>query len=325
MDTCNTASQGPEQTTLDTFFVPASEIGNTDKTLLKAQLDQVTEDYDSEFRNFPRGKTLTKHIFDTIRKHQGITTKKLIQILDLPKTTVYDHVKYLIEEERSVRKIKGQLHVIGSPPKVVLGWCYHNITVLFLVQHQVGVLNELCRYLNETPLFKDRNRKAMVWPPQRNWRPIEKSRSIKIACTNDPLTYKEMKELRSLIWTFFGQKKRLRFNLERNIDIEDSNPRKKYVRSTTISEQGRFIRQYLKKIDNKIVIRTEVSAEGGFDDVTLQLEEELEKEELWCKMRSLQKVVKELEKKNYRYLLDKEYLQKEIQQLKEELQNLKNN
>jgi len=42
-------------------------------------------------------------------------------------------------------------------------------------------------------------------------------------------------------------------------------------------------------------------------------------------MRSLQKVVKELEKKNYRYLLDKEHLQKENQQLKEELQKLKNN
>ncbi|KYK27824.1 MAG: hypothetical protein AYK19_21175 [Theionarchaea archaeon DG-70-1] len=68
--------------------------------------------------------------------------------------------------------------------------------------------------MNETPLFKDHERKAMVWPPQRNWRPIEKSRSIKIACTNDPLTYREMKQLRSLIWTFFGQKKRLRFNLE---------------------------------------------------------------------------------------------------------------
>ena len=76
---------------------------------------------------------------------------------------------------------------------------------------------------------------------------------------------------------------------------------------------------------HKIVIRTEVSTEGDFDDVTLQLEEELEKEELWCKMRSLQKVVKELEKKNYRYLLDKEHLQKENQQLKEELQKLKNN
>jgi len=45
--------------------------------------------------------------------------------------------------------------------------------------------------------------------------------------------------------------------------------------------------------------------------------------ELWCKMRSLQKVVKELEKKNYRYLLDKEHLQKENQQLKEELQKIK--
>ncbi|MBU7028980.1 MAG: hypothetical protein HXS48_18745 [Theionarchaea archaeon] len=40
-------------------------------------------------------------------------------------------------------------------------------------------------------------------------------------------------------------------------------------------------------------------------------------------MRSLQKVVKELEKKNYRYLLDKEYLQKEIQQLKEEFHHVR--
>ena len=61
-----------------------------------------------------------------------------------------------------------------------------------------------------------------------------------------------------------------------------------------------------------------------FDRVTLQLKEKLEKEELRCKMRSLQEIVKELEKKNYRYLLDKEYLQKN-QQLKEELQKLKNN
>jgi len=64
---------------------------------------------------------------------------------------------------------------------------------------------------------------------------------------------------------------------------------------------------------------------GVYKIITLQLEEELEKEELWCKMKSLQKIVKELEKKNYRYLLDKEHLQKENQQLKEELQKLKNN
>lgn len=41
-------------------------------------------------------------------------------------------------------------------------------------------------------------------------------------------------------------------------------------------------------------------------------------------MRSLQRVVKELEKKNYKYLLDKENLKKENQQLKEELKRLKN-
>ncbi|MGC1123353.1 MAG: hypothetical protein WBA22_19885 [Candidatus Methanofastidiosia archaeon] len=51
---------------------------------------------------------------------------------------------------------------------------------------------------------------------------IQKSRSIKVACTKDPLTYKEIEILRLLIWKFFGQRKRLRFTLERNVDMEDA-------------------------------------------------------------------------------------------------------
>jgi hypothetical protein len=137
-----------EQTTLDRFFVPATNIATTDWDLMEARLDRAAK-YDSEFRNFPRGKRLTKHIFDTIRKHPGITTRELIRIVEAPKTTVYDHVKYLIENERSVRKIKGELYTIGSPPKVLAECGYHNITVLFLVQHQVGELNELCQVVNE--------------------------------------------------------------------------------------------------------------------------------------------------------------------------------
>jgi hypothetical protein len=37
-----------------------------------------------EFWNFPRDKTLTKHIFDIIKKLQVITTRELIRILELP-------------------------------------------------------------------------------------------------------------------------------------------------------------------------------------------------------------------------------------------------
>ena len=73
-----------------------------------------------------------------------------------------------------------------------------------------------------------------------------------------------MKELRFLVWEFFGQKKRLRFNLERNVDVEDCNPRKEYIKSTTISEEGRFIRRYAKRMDEKTVIRgTDSNHETG--------------------------------------------------------------
>jgi hypothetical protein len=91
--------------------------------------------------------------------------------------------------------------------------------------------------------------------------------------------------LRSLIWKFFKQKKRLRFTLERNVGMEDNSSRKISIRNTTISKEGRFIRQYSKRIHEKIVLRTEVSSEGEFDDVIQALEEHLEKEELWEKIR----------------------------------------
>jgi hypothetical protein len=270
-------------------------------------------------RNFPRGKTLSTYLSDMIEKHPGITTKELIQMVGVPKTTVYDHVKYLIEEKRSVKKMRGGLYVIGSPPHVLVDWCYHNITVLFLVQHQVGVLNELCQFLNASDLFRSRERVARVWPPGREWRPIQKSRSIKVACTKDPLTYREMEILRSLIWKFFKQKKRLRFTLERNIDMEDGSSRKISIHNTTISKEGRFIRQYTKRIHEKIVLRTEVSSEGEFDDVVLGLEEHLEKEELWEKIRSKNRIIDELKKKNYKILLDMEQLQEANRRLKSEL------
>jgi hypothetical protein len=310
-----------EQTTLDRFFVRATDIATTDWDLMEARLDRAAK-YDSEFRNFPRGKRLTKHIFDTIRKHPGITTRELIGIVEVPKTTVYDHVKYLTENERSVRKIKGELYTIGSPPKVLAECGYHNITVLFLVQHQVGELNELCQFMNKSDLFKGRKRRAIVWPPQRKWRPIRKSCSIKVSCTKDPLNYEEMKHLRSLIWKFFGEKKRLRFNLERNIDVEDYRSRKEHIQSTTITEEGRFIRRYAKRIDERRVIRTEVSAEGEFEDVLYELEEKLEMEQLWDRLRSRDRIIEELKKKNYKMLLDVEQLQEENHDLREVLSKL---
>jgi hypothetical protein len=133
----------------------------------------------------------------------------------------------------------------------------------------------------------------------------------------------EMKQLRSLIWKFFGEKKRLRFNLERNIDVEDYKPRKEHIQSTTITEEGRFIRRYAKRIDEKRVIRTEVSAEGEFEEVLYELEEKLEMEQLWDRLRSRDRIIEELKKKNYKMLLDVEQLQKENHNLKEELSHIK--
>ncbi|MGC1121872.1 MAG: hypothetical protein WBA22_12340 [Candidatus Methanofastidiosia archaeon] len=49
-----------------------------------------------------------------------------------------------------------------------------------------------------------------------------------------PLIYEEMGILRSLIWKFSGQKKRLRFTLERNVDMEDGSSRKISIHNTTI-------------------------------------------------------------------------------------------
>jgi hypothetical protein len=316
-----TRSHSHSQLTLDRFFVPASEIATTDWALMEARLDWAQ--YDSKFRNFPRGKTLRTYLSDMIEKHPGITTKELIRRVGVPKTTVYDHVKYLIEDKRSIKKLKGGLYVIGSPPHVLVDWCYHNITVLFLVQHQVGVLNELCQFLNASDLFRNRERVARVWPPKREWRPIQKSRSIKVACTKDPLTYKEMKNLRSLIWKFFKQKKRLRFTLERNLDMDDDSSRKISIRNTTISKEGKFIRQYTKRMHGKRVLRTEVSSEGEFDDVVHGLEEHLEKVELWEKIRSKDRIIEELKKKNYRVSLNMEQLERENRHLREELLELK--
>jgi hypothetical protein len=128
-----------------------------------------------------------------------------------------------------------------------------------------------------------------------------------------------MKQLRSLIWKFFGEKKRLRFNLERNIDVEDYKSRKEHIQSTTITEEGRFIRRYAKRIDERRVIRTEVSAEGEFEEVLYELEEKLEMEQLWDRLRSRDRIIEELKKKNYRMLLDMEHLREENHSLKVEL------
>jgi molybdopterin converting factor small subunit len=144
-----------------------------------------------------------------------------------------------------------------------------------------------------------------------------------VACTKDPLTYKEMGILRSLIWKFFKQKKRLRFTLERNVDMEDNSSRKISTRNTTISKEGRFIRQYTKRVREKTVLRTEVSSEDEFDDVVHGLEEHLEKEELWEKIRSKDRIVEELKKENYRISLDLEQLKKENQRLRKEIAELK--
>jgi hypothetical protein len=105
-----TRSHSHDQLTLDRFFVPASEIATTDWELMEARLDWAQ--YDSKFRNFPRGKPLSTYPSDMIEKHPGITTKELIRMLGVPKTTVYDHVKYLIEEKHSVKKMKGGLRTI---------------------------------------------------------------------------------------------------------------------------------------------------------------------------------------------------------------------
>ncbi|MGC1121875.1 MAG: hypothetical protein WBA22_12355 [Candidatus Methanofastidiosia archaeon] len=184
-------------------------------------------------------------------------------------------------------------------------------------------MNELCQFLNASDLFRNRERVARVWPPKREWRPIQRSRSIKVACTKDPLTYKEMRILRSLLWKFFKQKKRLRFTLERNVDIEDGSSRKISIRNTTISKEGRFIRQYVKRIHEKTVLRTEVSSKGEFDDVVHGLEEHLEEEELWEKIRLKERIIEELKKKNYRISLDMEQLKKENQQLRKRIAELK--
>lgn len=104
--------------------------------------------------------------------------------------------------------------------------------------------------------------------------------------------------------------------------MEDGSSRKISIRNTTISKEGKFVRQYAKRIDEKTVLRTEVSSEGEFDDVVHGLEEHLEKEELWEKIRSKNRIIEELKKKNYRILLDMEQLQKENRQLRKELEDL---
>ncbi|MBU7037389.1 MAG: hypothetical protein HXS52_05630 [Theionarchaea archaeon] len=85
-------------------------------------------------------------------------------------------------------------------------------------------------------------------------------------------------------------------------------------RKSTISKEGRFIKQYAKRIHEKTVLRTEVSSEGEFDDVVQRLEESVEKEELWEKIKSKERIIEEL-KKNYRISLDRKQLKKENQQL----------
>ena len=63
------------------------------------------------------------------------------------------------------------------------------------------------------------------------------------------------------------------------------------MKSTTISEEGGFIRRYAKRIDEKRVIRTELSAEGEFEEIVYELEERLEKEQLWDRLRSKDRII----------------------------------
>jgi hypothetical protein len=82
--------------------------------------------------------------------------------------------------------------------------------------------------------------------------------------------------------------------------MEDGISKKISIRNTIISKEGKFIRRYTKRIHEKTVFCTEVSSEGEFCDVV----QELEKEELWEKIRSKNRIIEELKKKNYRISLD---------------------
>ncbi|MBU7045271.1 MAG: hypothetical protein HXS54_02455 [Theionarchaea archaeon] len=74
---------------------------------------------------------------------------------------------------------------------------------------------------------------------------------------------------------------------------------------------------------NKKVLHKEKSLNGQFDKIIQEFTEELEKNELRNRIFSLEKVNEELRKKNYRDLIEKERLQKENQQLRGELLELK--
>lgn len=76
---------------------------------------------------------------------------------------------------------------------------------------------------------------------------------------------------------------------------------------------------------NKKVLRKEKSVDGQFDEIIQKFTEELEKDELKKKIFSLEKVNEELRKKNYTDFIEKERLQEENQQLREELLELMSN
>ena len=252
-------------------------------------------------------------LFKLIEDNPGITTKELVARSKIAQRTVYYYVKQFMEEKFTVYKKQGGLYAKGRPPVVAKEWSHHNILVYFLGKYEVGVLVELCRYINESELFKGRDRTAVPWPKPREWRPIRKSKTIKIACTSDPLTYDELKALREIIWEYFNERKRIRIKCEQNMDtLLGENRVISMDKPMTISELERFIRWYPKAIRGKRVIREERYVEGTVEDIgemVQKQDDQLYIQKLEEKIQKQQKIIEELQKQLYKCYIDKQRLE----------------
>lgn len=277
--------------------------------------------YEAKSCNFATAEKKLLILFKIVEEHPGITTKELVTFSGMAQRTVYYYIKYFIEQKRNIYKKNGGLYAKGKPPTVVKEWTHHNILVYLLTQYEVGVLANLCKFLNNSELFKGKSRIATPWPKPREWRPIQKSKTIKIKCTDNPLTYQELTELRQLIWNFFKEKKRIRIKCEQNMDtILGSNRNICIGKPMTISEIERFIRWYPKTIKGENILREERLIEGtieDIEDIVRKQDDQMYIQKLEEQNQKLNRVIRELQKKLYKCHIEKEKLKEENRKLKE--------
>ena len=208
---------------------------------------------------------LDSEIQRLVKLNEGVSKNTLRRKLQkkwgvnrVPNSTYYHRINALKKRGILIER-NGRLYLCGHIPKEVLSWNIHNLIIRFVYKYEHGYLVRLCDFLNKSSLIENQYRKAMIWPSNT----VKGSHSIKIACSQNPLTYKEILVLRDLIHKFAGKKihmKVAKVKGELNIDMElDENLKYQFsnITFTELKTKMGKIRAYIGKKRDRKVLRLE--------------------------------------------------------------------